>query len=172
MKKIIQLGIFLGIICIISSGALYYTNSVTAPVIAKNQKDATDKLLKQIVSDADEFKTEEVNKGSIITIYYALKDGKTTDTIYEVSAYGFQSDIKVLVAINNTSNKFSGFQVIEQAETPGYGTQIQTSKKYQSQFTTKSIDDEVDTITGSTVSTAALKEAIDEAVAHYKENNK
>lgn len=172
MKKIIQLGIFLGIICIISSGALYYTNSITAPVIAKNQKDATDKLLKQIVSDADEFETEELNTESLINVYFAMKDENVTDTIYEVSAYGFQSDVKVLVAINNESRKFSGFQVIEQAETPGYGTQIQTSKKYQGQFTTKSIDDEVDTIAGSTVTTSALKGAIDEAVAHFKENNK
>ncbi|MDF9867092.1 electron transport complex protein RnfG [Bacilli bacterium PM5-3] len=171
MKKIVKLAVFLGIICVISSAALYFTNSITAPVIAKNQKDATDKLLKEIVSNADDFKAEEIKDGSIVNVYFAKKGNDTVATVYELSTYGFQSDIKVLISINK-AGKYSGFQVIEQAETPGYGTQVQTSTAYQKQFTTKSVDDEIDIITGSTVSTSALKAAIEEAVAHYKANNK
>ncbi|MDL2212199.1 FMN-binding protein [Erysipelotrichaceae bacterium OttesenSCG-928-M19] len=171
MKKIINLAIFLGVICVIAAGALYFTNNITAPIIAQNQKEATEKLLKEIIPDAQEFKEEEIKEGSLVKVYYASKDDKVIRTIYEVSTYGFQSNINVLVAIDDTG-KYAGFQVIEQAETPGYGTQIQTSTDYQKQFTTKTVDDPIDTITGSTVSTAALKEAIEEAAAHFKENNK
>lgn len=165
--KIIKLSLFLGIICIIASAALYFTNSVTAPIIAQNKKEATDKLLKKIV-DADEFKTKEVKDGSVINEYTAIKDSKEVFKIYEISTYGFQSQITVLVGIDSNTKKFSGFEVIEQAETPGYGTQITTNDTYISQFKSKSIDDKVDVISGSSVTTTALNKAIDQAVQYYK----
>lgn len=168
MKKIIQLAIFLGVICVIASGALFYANSITAPIIAANTKSNTDKLLKELI-EADEFVAKEIKEGSLKTVYTAKVKGKAVASVYEVNVFGFQSEIKALFGID-TNGKFIGLKIIEQAETPGYGTQITTNKKYLKQFTTNGVDDEIDTITGSTVTTAALKGALDEAVAHFKAN--
>lgn len=169
MKKIISLAIFLGGVCIIAAGALYLSNSLTAPVIAKNNKENIEKKLKEIDKNADTFEEKEINQDSVVKVFVAKKDNKVSNTIYEVKKYGFQSDIDVLISIS-PEGKFSGFKVISQAETPGYGTKIETDKEYQKQFSTKSITDEIDTITGSTISTTALKEAILEAVKHYEAN--
>ena len=169
MKKIINLTVFLAIICIISSAALYFSNNITAPIIAKNKRENTERMLKKLINDADEFKEEIINEGSIRTRYLALQDEKKIAYVYEVATFGFQSEIIVLVAIDSNGN-YIGFQVIEQAETPGFGTQIETSKKYRSQFTTKNIEDELDIISGSTVTTKPLNAAIAEAGAHFKAN--
>ncbi|MDR3214838.1 MAG: FMN-binding protein, partial [Bacilli bacterium] len=134
MKKIIKLAIFLGVICVLASGALYYTNNITAPIIAENKKVATEKLLKEIDSKADKFETKEINDGSIATVYYAYEKDQLKMSIYEVSTYGFQSQVTVLVAIDNSTDKFVGFKVIDQAETPGYGTQITANNAYTKQF--------------------------------------
>lgn len=170
MKKIINLTIFLVVICVISSTALYFSNNITSPIIAKNKQEKTEQMLKELIKDADQFSEEIIDEGSITTRYLAQKGDETIAYVYEVKTYGFQSEIVVLVAINNDGD-FSGFQVIEQAETPGFGTQIVTNEKYRSQFTTKNVQDELDTISGSTVTTKPLNEAIAEAVAHFKANN-
>ena len=171
MKKIIKLAAFLTIVCVISSAVLSYTNSVTSPIIIANQKAATEKMLKELVPTATEFTEEVIKENRIVKMYLAKKDGEVITTVYELSVFGFQSEIKTLVAIDPDGN-FVGFKVIEQAETPGYGTKI-AEEEYMSQFTNKTINDEIDIIAGSTVSTRPLKEAIENAVAHFKElNNK
>ncbi|MDR1782270.1 MAG: FMN-binding protein [Bacilli bacterium] len=170
MSKIVKLAIFLGIICLISSAALYYTNTVTAPIISENKRIATEKLLKEIDPNASKFESKEVNKGSIVNEYDAEENGKVTLKIYEVSTYGFQSQITILIAIDTTNNQFKGFKVIEQAETSGYGTQITEDNDYTKQFNTKKISDQIDVISGSSVTTSALNKAIEEAVTYYNEN--
>lgn len=167
MKKIISLALFLGIVCILASGALYLSNSVTAPVIAQNTKDNIEKKLKEIDQVADKFEEKQINQGSVMNVYFAKKGDKLINTIYEVKKYGFQSDIDVLIAIS-PEGKYNGFKVVSQAETPGYGTQVETNLDYQKQFSTRTIYDKIDTISGSTISTTALKEAIEEAVKHYE----
>lgn len=170
MKKIINLTIFLAVICIVSSSALYFSNNITAPIIAKNKKENTDRMLKELISDADTFEEELIEEGSISVRYIASKGDEVMAYVYEITTYGFQSEIIVLVAIDSDGN-YIGFKVVEQAETPGYGTQIVTNKSYTDQFLNKTVEDELDTITGSTVTTKPLNEAIAEAAAHFKANN-
>ncbi|MEG0283516.1 MAG: hypothetical protein RR601_01825, partial [Erysipelotrichales bacterium] len=116
MKKIIKLAVFLGVICVIASGALFYANSITAPIITANAKANTDKLLKEIIK-ADKYEEEAVNEGSISNVYYAYKGDKKIASIYQVETYGFQSEVKVLFAIDD-KGKFISLKTIEQAETP------------------------------------------------------
>lgn len=171
MKKIINITIFLTVICIISASAMYFSNSITAPIIAKNKKENTERMLKALLPKADSFKQEVIEEGSIANRYIASSKDQTIAYVYEVTTFGFQSQIVVLVVIDPDGN-YAGFQVVEQAETPGYGTQIETSKRYRKQFTSKSVNDELDTIAGSTVTTKSLNAAILEAANHFIANNK
>lgn len=171
MKKIVKLTIFLTLICVISAGAMYFSNSITAPIIAKNKKDNTERMLKGLLPKADKFETEVIEEGSITNRYIALKNDETIAYVYEVATFGFQSQVVVLVVIDPDGN-FAGFQVVEQAETPGYGTQIVTNNKFRDQFTTKNVKDEIDIIAGSTVTTRPLVAAISEAANHFSSNNK
>lgn len=169
MKGIVKLAVFLGIVCVICSAVLSYTNGVTEPIIVQNEKDKINAMLKDMVPEATKFEEVPLDKDqNLKNMYEAFKDDKKIMTILQVSANGFQSEVKVLVAIT-PEDKYSGFSVIQQAETPGYGDVIEKDKEYIDQYYNKAITDELDTVSGSTVTTAAVKNAIDAALVIYKE---
>lgn len=168
MKKILKLGLFLGAICLIAASALTFVNGQTAPIIAKNQVEKTDKLLKEIAPDATEFEEVDLDLKNVEKVYIA----KNTDVvmyIYEIKYYGFQSQVDILIGINPSGN-FTKFKVLEQAETPGYGTQIVTNSKYTSQFENKSIEQPVNTISGATITTRPIRNAVKVVVEHFNQN--
>lgn len=171
MKNIVKVAIFLGIVCVICAAVLSYTNGITAPIVAKNEKEKIDGMLKEMVPDATKFEEVPLEKNkNFKNMYVAYKDDKKVMDILQVSANGFQSEVKVLVAIN-PEGKYDGFKVIAQAETPGYGDVIILDKDYINQYYSKAITDELDTVSGSTVTTKALKDAIDAALVIYQEQN-
>lgn len=170
MKKIIKLAVFLGVISVIASAALYVVNNMTAPIISANAQKETEKSLKVLYKDADKFESVDAPGKPVTAIYDAKKGDQVIGTVYEVTTYGFQSDVVMLLAINN-DGKLNGMQVVSQAETPGYGTQITTNQDYIKQYSEKTVDDQIDTITGSTVTTSAVKIAVDEAIAHWKSHH-
>ena len=170
MTKIIKLALFLSVVCVISAGILSYTNSITAPIIAQNKQVTLNKMLNEVVSDADEFQTEAIGKDGIVNVHKAMKAGEVISYIYEISVFGFQSQITALVSIDTDGN-YNGFKVVSYAETPGYGDVIE-KEPYINQFTTKTVDDEIDTVAGSTVTTMPVKLAIEAAAAHFIENFK
>ncbi|MGL4383330.1 MAG: FMN-binding protein [Bacilli bacterium] len=166
MKKIIKLSLFLGIVSLIAAFALMLANNVTAPIIKENQIQQTNKSLKSLYQDATEFKEEIVNEGVIKSYYLAYQDQELLGYVYNIKTQGYQSLIEMLVAIDLEGN-YQGLEIISQAETSGYGSQI-TNDSYLDQFKTKSIKDEIDTITGSTITTTATKKAIEEVVSFHE----
>lgn len=168
MKNSIKLAVFLAIVCIICAAVLSSLNNVTEPIIAKNEKDKVEAMLKEMVPQANKFEEVKVEKNRDLTdLYIAYEGDKKIASVLQVYASGFQSDIKLLVVVT-PEDKFDGFKVIEQAETPGYGDVIELNNQYISQFKKKSINDEIDTVSGSTVTTGAVKKAIEAALEKYK----
>ncbi|WP_423362922.1 FMN-binding protein [Mycoplasma sp. P36-A1] len=170
MKKIVKLAVFLSAICILASAALYFVNDITSVIIQRNTQAETNKLLAELYPDAEDFEAQEAAEKPITGIYKAVKGKEAQGTVYEIKTNGFQSEIAMLLAIN-TDGSLGGMKVISQAETPGYGTQITTNQDYINQYTEKTVNDEIDTITGSTVTTSAVKTAVDAAIANWKSNN-
>mgnify|MGYP000771863080 FL=1 len=74
----------------------------------------------------------------------------------------------------------TGYKVIEQKETPGLGTKIAESKfadqfiglnSYHDQFKLKKDGGEIDAVTGATISSRAVIDAVEKAVSTYKKFN-
>lgn len=171
MRKIIHLALFLAIISGIASFALFQVNEVTSPIIEKANTDAINLALKQLVPEADTFEEVIIEEDAINAVYLWNFNNEIQAVIYEIRVYGFQSELKALVAIDKEGN-FINLQVVSQAETPGFGTQIVDNEVYLNQFKNNSIDNNIDVISGSTVTTAALNGAISEAVEHFNQNFK
>ncbi|MDR1781659.1 MAG: FMN-binding protein [Bacilli bacterium] len=171
--KIFKLTLFLTIVCAICAGVLYETNVLTAPSIAAYKEAKTNKMLKEMVPNATSFKTVEVDNTTLSAIHEIYVGDKQEGAVLEINSIGFQSELSYLVAV--IDNKFQGFQVISQAETAGYGTQI-TEDKFKDQFINKDINSEIDTISGSTITSGSVKKGITQALKIYenevKENGK
>ena len=79
-----------------------------------------------------------------------------------VAPKGFSDSIKMIVAIN-MDMKVVGVKVLSHSETAGVGTRIMNEEFLQSFFgiSKKTLESDVDTISGATVSSLAVKKGVD-----------
>ncbi len=94
--------------------------------------------------------------------------GKTSDqgTVVYAGAQGLQSEVKVAVCFDQ-NDKIIGLIVDASGETPGIGDKA-AEKAYTDQFIGVESGDAVDIISGSTFSTAAVKDAVNIAIANLE----
>lgn len=96
-----------------------------------------------------------------------------------VSPSGYGGDVSVAVGIDEKTDKLTGFSVLSNSETAGLGARC-TEDAFTSQFKGKSAssieyvkgggasgDTQIDAISGATVTTNAVTEAVNSALAVY-----
>lgn len=95
-----------------------------------------------------------------------------------VSPNGYGGDISVAVGIDAKTNKITGFSVLSNSETAGLGARC-TEDEFTSQFAGKdttfveyvkgggAAGNQIDAISGATVTTNAVTEAVNSALAVY-----
>ena len=96
-------------------------------------------------------------------IYLVLEDDTTIGYGFVAVGSGYGGEISILVGLENKTT-VKGIVIISQNETPGLGTRV-AEEPFTSQFAGVNIDDvrldgEIDAITGSTISSAAVVEAV------------
>jgi len=163
-KKVVQLTLFLAIIASISGGLLSFVNSFTAPIINENAIAAEKVTLQLIFPNTEEFVPVaefEDETGAILAIFEAKGGGYA----YKVSRMGYANPIVMMVGISNDA-KIVGLQVLELADTPGYGMKV-GEPAFINSVIGKGTTDGLDLISGSTVSSTAAVTAINAARTHF-----
>jgi len=121
----------------------------------------------------------EINRGC--RIYPAKKDKKLVGlALGWKSNKGFGGTIKMLVGIS-PKGEITGIEILNHSETPGLGAKI-TEEKFQEQFLKKSLKNfkwkvdkdggDVKSITGATISSRAVTEAIKSALEFFEKHKK
>jgi len=158
MNKGLVSGLVLLTLGLISGLLLAVVNSFTAPVISENEKLIKYAAIEEFYTLADYDLTEiTLTSGPVDTIF-VLKDkttGNVEAAVYSVKEYGYQSYVKMLIAIDK-SNTVAGYKVVEQGETAGLGTQSVTHDFQMNGVTVPSLDS-FDSISGSTITSNAVK---------------
>lgn len=165
MKKILHLTLFLAIISAIAGGALAYVNSVTEPIITANALKEVQATLEEFFPNGEFEEVSIVGEAVAITNIYEVKD---EGVVYKVSTQGFKDSLIFLVAIDSDNN-FVGYKVTQNNDTQGFGTRVNEAE-FTDQFLNQSIDTEVDTLSGATVSSSAIVLGLDEVVAYHNAN--
>lgn len=145
----------LGLIC----GALLAgVNALTAPIITDMENQVKYDALADFYTIADYDLVEvPVVDANIDTVY--LFKNKTTGTVeaavYSVKAYGYQSEVKMLIAVNQDFT-VQGYKIVSQAETAGLGS---LSETHDFKMTGAVITDlsGFDSISGATITSTAVK---------------
>jgi len=176
MKQIIRLSLILLVITAISAGLLSVVNDVTKVVIQEKAIEANLVYMKEILPDADEFRVVEdpavTTIDSVEEAYEALKSGSTVGYIVKATTKGYGGDVVVITGINSDST-VAGIRVASQSETPGLGSKI-TDEGFRSQFEGKSTSNElqlgndIETISGATVSTKAAMDGANAAIRLFE----
>ncbi|MFQ5835274.1 MAG: FMN-binding protein [bacterium] len=191
MKERIWMVVLLLIITSISSGALGVINIKTRPLIEKNKV----LKLKESVLNALHIPYQHKNMEGVfeeevktlfledIPLYlHYPNQGKLEAVAFKIEGSGFWAPISAIIALKPDLETIYGVAVLEQGETPGLGARI-TEPGFLNRFVGKKIkpeillvsrrkakgDNEVDAITGATMTSKSLEEIINNEVKKYRD---
>ena len=161
----------LAVICLIVSLALSSTDMITKGRIAKLEDENTKKAMNRVLA-ADEYEKKTVGENEY---YEASTDGKIAGYIFTTSANGYGGEVKVMTAVL-PDKTVKSIEILDVSnETPGLG---QNAKKesFYTQFSGKANgvtvvksgadgeNNEVNAITGATITSKAVTKAVNEAL--------
>lgn len=159
------------VLLIIATGTallLSLVNSITADRIAENALREKNEAIKKIFTDCEAPTSESIDKASIEKLPSTVvdlglvkgSDGKIAGYYVEVAPVGFKDAISMIVGISKSKSVVNVI-CLSSSETAGVGTKA-TGFDYLRRFISKNADNvpEVDTITGATISSKAVKSGI------------
>ena len=168
MKETIKYGLILGLICFLSSSVLAVVNGITEQKI-KLQKEKEESLaLKEALPESASFKPA-FQEAQII--YYTAYDSedKLNGFVIKSQGKGYSANIEVLTGLN-LNLEMVNVRILSQSETPGLGSRI-AEAPFLEQFKGKNLDSfsQVQAITGATVSSGAVINALKNRISELKE---
>ena len=173
VKKPIYLACFLAVIGIICAGLIASVNTMTAPIISereKAEKEATILDFFPSMTRFEESDTSESEEFKAIQVIYNIydQDNDCMGRIYELATKGYGGDIQMFVAYDLKTKVLINLRYIGTfSETPGFGSRVKEDE-FLSQILNKPVDGmSIDTLSGATITSSAVKKAIDEANAHF-----
>lgn len=192
MKETIKLTVRLFLITAIAGFVLAFANSFTSPVIKERERLQYEEALREVFEDADKFETLEDGKlNSIKTkikniekVEIAKKSDKTVGYVFKtLGKNGYGGDISMLMAINNENQTIVGFKVLKHSETPGLGSRVTTDEYAKSvigntvkEHLVKNLnpeaDNDIQAITGTTISVNAVLNGLNAAIDALQEVGK
>ncbi|NMB43234.1 MAG: RnfABCDGE type electron transport complex subunit G [Clostridiales bacterium] len=186
MNKIIKLGIILFITTAIAAGLLSFLNIQTKDIIAKQQEEANNQARQEVLPQGKEFKElgesefKKATDGSnLVTEIFEATDGSNTvGYTIKTSISGYSGAVVVMTGIGTEGN-VEGVKVVSNTETPGLGANAATPD-FQDQYKGLSTDQDIEVVkvpptgnqiqalTGATITSKAVTDSVNEALAAYK----
>jgi electron transport complex protein RnfG len=169
---------------------------ITEPIIERNNQRELEAAVFKVVPGAErmrklvlidgEMRPAEDVKGDVAAadvIYAAYgPDGALLGYAIEGEGAGYQDTIRLLYGYDPARKMVIGMEVLESRETPGLGDRIYKDESFTSQFKELSVepevvltkegatkDNEVDAITGATISSATVVSIINQSNARWLE---
>lgn len=155
-------------ICLVVAAALAYTNLLTAPVIDAAEKEAAEQARAEVLSEADSFSKVDI-KGLPAEITEAYKADNGTGYVFIVSTKGYGGLIKLICGIKSDGS-IEKTKTLTHSETSGIGSRVvENDSGYSKEYIGKTSDNfnDVDALSGATISSTAYKKAITAAFKAY-----
>ena len=174
MNQLVKFGLILGVICLIATLVLALTYEITRPKIAEQLRQEEQAALKKVIPDADSFEPKTLGG---IEYFEAMKGPDLIGYCLKVTGSGYGGYMRIIVGID-PNGVIRGVSVLEHQETPGLGSKItevrpgETEPWFPKQFTGKSaktvaVKKNIDAITGATISSKAVTDAVRDAVISF-----
>ncbi len=157
----------LTVICVVIALLLSFVNAMTADRIADNALKEKENAIKAIFPSSKTFESADTSLyADTVKEAGTVKDesGETVGYYAEVSPVGFKGEISLIVGCN-INGRILRISCLATSETPSVGTKA-TDTEYLVNFANKDKTDvdTVDTISGATISSRAVKSGIKNAV--------
>ena len=195
MKEMIKNSLILFAITLVAGFILGAVYDVTKDPRAKQERLATEKAYKEVFEDADKFEEKDFDKKateSFIKDKGVAKSEAEVESMVEakdsngnslgyvftiISKEGYGGDIKFTMGIDNDGT-LKGISILSINETAGLGMQANTDS-FKNQFkgikadsityskTGKQADNEIDAISGATITTSTLTKGVNAGLYMY-----
>lgn len=174
MKQLLKFGLVLGLICCIATAVLAVTYRVAKPKIDEQLRQEEERGRKETLPDADSFNRKTVDE---IEYFEGMRAGKLVGYCIKVVTKGYGGYIRLMVGVD-TRGVIKGVKILEHHETPGLGSKINEALPdekepwFLRQFKgtsakAVSLDTNIDAITGATISSTAVTDAIRDTVTEF-----
>ena len=178
MNKIVKNTLILTAITVVAGLLLGVVYGVTKDPIAKAQEEAKQEAFRSVLSDAETFESDTEFDADAASALLK-ENGYTSDDISEVAEgkdYGGDIDISVGIREDGT---VTGIEMLSISETAGLGMKAKEAD-FKDQFKDKNVekftytktgesgDDMIDAISGATITTNAVTNAVDSALVYFQ----
>lgn len=185
MKETIRLGLMLFLITAISATILAFSNEITSVRIAEAGEFADKAAKNEILPEGDRFeeleeeKTKEITdqNSKILEIFEGYKGEELIGYTIKIKINGYGDEIEYMTGISTEGN-ITGIKILNHGETPGLGANV-TEDYFAESFKSKGIDEEIEAaadpvednevqaLTGATITTDAIVEGVNMAREVY-----
>ncbi|MEA4912895.1 MAG: FMN-binding protein [Oscillospiraceae bacterium] len=155
--------VVLVVICLVSSFILASVNQVTAPIIDQQKNAAIYAAMQELLPDAVSFKKLDCAVTNVSAFY---EDEGGSGYVAVAYAKGFHSDVTATVAMD-ASGAVLGIRIDASGETSTIGAKIAESSYADTYIGVSGSADGVDVLSGATVSSKALKKAVNAALTAF-----
>ena len=194
MNNIVKNTLILTAITVVSGLLLGVVYGITKEPIAQAQENTKQEAYRTLLSDASEFETVEFDADTAASLL--SENGYTSDVITEIAegtdasgetvgyvisvqsseAYDGSLSLSVGIASDGT---VKGIEMLEISETAGLGMKADEAE-FKDQFKDKNVqkftytktgedgDDKIDAISGATITTNAVTNAVDSALVYFQ----
>ncbi|HAX74169.1 MAG TPA: electron transporter RnfG [Firmicutes bacterium] len=172
-KKSLYLAFFLGVIGLISAGLISSVNSVTEPIIQERIRVEKQETISEFFPTQSSFEETEISdrEYKLVKVQYKVFDSnqEILGYVYEVSVNGYGGTITALISYDEQHDVLSNLKYIGSfSETPGFGTRVK-EPEFLDQVINHQVDElNIDTLAGATISSSAVKQAINQATDYYR----
>lgn len=182
----LQMIITLGVAGFISGLVLVCAYVFTLPVIERNKEEALQEAIYRVLPGCDKYdamilvngelsKQENQSDRSVQRIFLGYNEkGSIIGFAIPASEPGFADLLRILYGFDGVGKIIIGYEVLDSKETPGLGDKIFKDKHFVSNFTALAVDpkiesvktgsktkpNQVETITGATISSKAIIRAL------------
>jgi electron transport complex protein RnfG len=166
---------------VILSGAFHFAD----PLIKANKEKELREAIFTVLPEARDYRLiEKTTEKEKLVVYLGIdENGQPAGVAFKAEGSGFQGNIGIMVGIDIDYLKLKGIEILEQTETPGLGDRIREGK-FKGQFKGLEIapkieyikyrkpekPNQIQAITGATISSDAVVKNINRAVERVLKN--
>ena len=175
-NKVFKPIVVLCVICVVITGALAATNSVTAPIIMEATLEAQRLARMELLPEAEDFTRVDSVSVENVTDVYTANNG--AGCVITSTAKGYGGTMTVMVAYT-PDGTIKQIKVTEQGETQGIGSKVAGTASYWERYQGQPAAElkinkdggTIDAESGATISSRALAKAVSSANEAYNAVN-
>ncbi len=177
-SEVLKPALILFAICLIVTALLAGTNLLTQDAIAAQEQQKQDESCRVALPEAETFSTMEGVEGTSAAYEGQNASGDTVGWVFVTESKGYGGTMRVMTGINS-EEKVTGVVILSHDETPGLGANAEKDSfrnQYQQNVPqdgfqvvkSEPSDGEIQAMTGATISSNAVTDAVNTALDCYR----